>query len=372
MSAVTSNLVHESSLADDCYKHISAQVRRKMDDSTSYDSVIIVDLDPPQNYPHASYDTIDRLGLEKEGKLKLSRNFRLRAIRLPIYEHAHFHHVIAKIDTRCTTSDKQNATRSVNEHIRNAKKANMTMDAVLQSVVETFPSRVVKGLNYDAHNEPISKFGTSSRRKINTQFSSSDTDGVQANHHETIAKKAAAKKKKENDPPQQRVVALPHNGDPTMPFRVIAPSPGGSSNVDIPDLMDVLGAQVTLVDEPETRGAEVPAIPVEEHVSVKEPPAKVRRINNDDIKALQERIDNVQNQVNSSLARIHKGILYLTGEVEQFREEYKGIASKLDDVIGDSIVKKMSARHHTFPFDSLQALEAYLEDDPQMTLLIER
>ncbi len=147
--------------------------------STEYDCVLIVDLDPQPNYPHASVEAMKDCGLDPN-KLKLSRNFRLRAMRLPIYEDEHLYHVVAKIDKRCSTNDKNNARRSVNEHIANAKRAKLTMDAIMQSVVEAFPSRVVKGLNYDANNEPQSKYGTSNRLRVNTKFSSSDTDCVAA------------------------------------------------------------------------------------------------------------------------------------------------------------------------------------------------
>ena len=189
------------------------------DDATSYDALLLVDLNPPPNYQHASYENIAKCGIDKVlagTKLKLSRSFRLRPLSLPIYENRHKHHVVAKIDARCNTSDRQAATRFVNEHIRNTKRANITMDAIILSVVETFPSRVVKGLNYDAKNEPISKFGTSSRRKIQTQFSSSDTDTMHVQASERTNKLGTKKK-------QKVATAVPTD----TPYTVTAPAPVG-------------------------------------------------------------------------------------------------------------------------------------------------
>ncbi len=345
-----------------------------MDDSTSYDAVLLVDFDPPPHLPFASYESLAKCGIDTATKLKLSRNFRLRPQHLPIYENVHSHHIVAKIDVRCSTNDRQNAARFVNEHIRNALKANMTTDAIILSVVETFPSRVVKGLNYGAMNEPISKFGTSSKRAIPTQFSSSETDGIL---NEQVGKKKKKQSKKTADD-GHAALALPHDGNPSTPFTVIASVPHPST--DIPDLMDLLNGQyVPEVDvgrqatPPSTTPSGSSTGDAANSVVVRPPAAKVRRTaaNEPSAATTEARLDMLDQQLHTNLQRIHKGILYLTGEVETFREEYKIIARKLDKMTENTIATKL-ASDHTFPMSTLEELEAYMEQDPKLTILIER
>ena len=356
--------------------------------SHEYDSVLIVDLSPCPNYPHTSYETLQKCGLD-EGKVKLSRNFRLRPLRLPIYEEEHLYHVIAKIDKRCTTSDKDRAKTAVNNHITNGKKARLTMDAIILSVVEAFPSRVVKGLDFSANNEPMSKYGTSKRAKVNTQFSSSETEAAMSavekmGKYNEKAKKSLGPRKRPRAVIRTDATpathALPHNGDPTSPFTVVASSPGPNSA--IPDLSALIGqVEITIEDHYEEVPATPLLVPTPPQVRISAPPAKKQRIqdgaadtdaDNCLLSAMNKRLEDIETKVNSNLVRIHKGIMYLTSEVEKFRDEYSHIGQRLDNVTEDKLIKKMTEHKKLFPVHPLHDIEQYLEQDPQTKLLIER
>ncbi len=357
------------------------------DDATSYDHVLLLDLDPAPDFPHASHEPIARHGIEEAagGRLKLSRNFRLRPIKLGIYAEPHWYHIIAKFDTRCTLSDRIKATRAVNVHIREARKTLHSMDAIVKSVVEQFPCRVVRGLNYEDHNNPTSKFGTSARRKVNTQFSSSETDANAIQKPQTPPKKKRGRPKKtpadRQNPTQEEgrkrdfssafstpaeptalspaePTALPHDGNPTTPFTVIAPNPNTDKQDDV---LDISNWDIVFQD----------VAPTQHEVQVKEPATKMSRNDRVDLKALHRRLDSFESKVNANLTRIHKALIYLTEQTEKFREDYQAIRDTLRTVTEKHVVKTID-NAHVFPFDSLAALQAYMDSDPDLEILIER
>ena len=87
---------------------------------------------------------------------------------------------------------------------------------------------------------------------------------------------------------------------------------------------------------------------------------------------LTSRLETLEKQLSLAMTRIHKGVIFLTHEVELFREEYKQLAKKMDEMSTNNIVRKLNARDHQFPLDSHADLLAYLDDDPQAQLLVER
>ena len=154
-----------------------------MDDDKDYDHLLVLDLDPRPNYPHVCCVSIENTGIRDvhHGRLKLSKSFRLRPINLPIYKEKQLFHIIAKTHKSCNNDDRNRATSLVNEHVFNCLKADMAMDTAVRSIVENFPSRVLKGMNFGAMNEPLSRYtGTSARHQL-PALSSSETDAFADN-----------------------------------------------------------------------------------------------------------------------------------------------------------------------------------------------
>ncbi len=167
------------------------------DNESDYDHLLILDLDPRPYYPHVSCISIENTGIRgvHHGRLKLSKSFRLRPIQLPIYKEKKLYHVIAKTHISCANSDRTRANTLVNEHVSNCIKAGMTMDAAVASTVENFPCRVLKGKNFGAMNEPLSKYGTTSSRHQPLTLSSSETDAFASDNLTSTPKTAFPPKK---------------------------------------------------------------------------------------------------------------------------------------------------------------------------------
>ncbi len=149
-----------------------------MDDENDYDHLLVLDLDPRPSYPHVCCITVENTGIRNvhQGRLKLSKNFRLRPIHLPIYREKKLYHVIAKTHKSCNSDDRNRATSLVNAHIVNCLKTGMALDTAVKSAVENFPCRVLKGKNFGAMNEPSSRYTGTSARHQAPILSSSETD----------------------------------------------------------------------------------------------------------------------------------------------------------------------------------------------------
>ncbi len=166
------------------------------DDDADYDHLILLDLAPRSNHPHVSCVSIENTGIRQvhQGRLKLSKNFRLRPIQLPIYQEKALYHIIAKTHKGCDNYDRNRATTLLNVHVFNCMKAGMLMDSIIASTVENFPCRVLKGKNFGSMNEPLSKYGASSARHQPLALSSTDTDGFATDRTSTPT--SALQKKK--------------------------------------------------------------------------------------------------------------------------------------------------------------------------------
>ncbi len=166
------------------------------DNEADYDHLLILDLDPRPNYPHVSCVSIENTGIRQvhHGRLKLSKSFRLRPIHLPIYKEKKMYHVLAKTHKACENYDRNRATTLLNVHVFDCLKSGMIMDAVVASAVENFPCRLLKGKNFGAMNEPLSKYGGTSARHKAPVLSSSETDGFATDRTSTPITNALQKK----------------------------------------------------------------------------------------------------------------------------------------------------------------------------------
>ncbi len=167
------------------------------DNDSDYDHLLLLDLAPRQNYPHVSCVSIENTGIRRvhHGRLKLSKGFRLRPMQLPIYKEKALYHVIAKTHKSCDNYDRNRATTLLNVHVFNCLKAGMMMDSVVASTVENFPCRLLKGKNFGAMNEPLSKYAGNSARHQAVAVSSTDTDGFATDRTSTPITSALEKNK---------------------------------------------------------------------------------------------------------------------------------------------------------------------------------
>ncbi len=152
------------------------------DHDNLYTHLLLLDLDRRPNYPYVQCVSIENSGIRSvhKGRLKLSRNFRLRAIDLPTYgAERHMYHIVAKCHKDCSTNDRNRACTALNDFVTNALKTHMTIDGVMASIVEIFPSRVLQNKDFQNHNAPLTKYGSSSARfKGLAAISSSETDAM--------------------------------------------------------------------------------------------------------------------------------------------------------------------------------------------------
>ncbi len=372
----------------------SFSCRRKMEDSTTYDRVILIDLQPFPEFPHASCESIDKYDMETVagGRLKLSRNFRLRPISIKIYQEPHVYHIVSKVDIRCSNVERARATGAVNAHIRKLKKNMMPMDDIVKSVVETFPARVIRGLNFAENNAPMSKFATSARMRPPTQFSSSETDAAGSSTQQARRKKASRTAQNITHCEANEAAALPHNGDPRTPFTVVVPNANATALQDVPDYTNLINeAEFSFEVADDDMGTKSDNARGQENTdpqnnnkgnnvtdpqnetdltNVLVPPPKKKRCSEDDVKGFHHRLDRMQSQVNASLDRVHKALVFLTGETEKFRKEYQVIRQRLDNVTKTTVVEDMKPQ--ALPFKSIEAMETYVANEPDMTQLIER
>ncbi len=153
-----------------------------------YTHLLVLDLERRPNFPHVQCVSIANSGIltVHKGRLKLSRNFRLRALHLPIYgEETHMYNVIAKCHKNCNSNDRNRATAALNDFVTTGLRTRMTLDAVMASVVEMFPCRVLNNKDFTNHNAPLTKYGASSARfKPLSAISSSETDPAATDNHD--------------------------------------------------------------------------------------------------------------------------------------------------------------------------------------------
>ncbi len=151
-----------------------------MPEPTTYDGVILIDLDPEPNFPAAYCESMATSGIRdtylyEDGRLKLTPKTRTTAIKLPIYEDRHSYYCVAKVDSLCNTEERRRAVRALNDFLDLAKKAGRTLKETVREIVQLYPARVLKGFNFEKQNEPSTRLGSSSRfRKV---VSCTDTDG---------------------------------------------------------------------------------------------------------------------------------------------------------------------------------------------------
>ncbi len=178
-----------------------------MAEETTYDAVILVDPEPEPNFPAAYCETLVNSGimgthLYKDGRLKLTRQTRTTLIELPIYEDRHAYYCIAKVDSLCNNEEKRRALRALNDFLELAKKAGKKLEKTVHEVVDLYPSRVLKGFNFERQNEPLTRLGSSSRFKKN--FSCTETDGDHSQLEQALDTTKKRSKKQRPSPDVKR------------------------------------------------------------------------------------------------------------------------------------------------------------------------
>ncbi len=157
------------------------------DNDEDYTHLLVMDLQRRPNYPTVQCVSITNSGIRSvhKGRIKLSRNFRLRPLHLPIYgDERHMYNVIAKCHKFCTSEDRNRATSALNDFVTNALKTHMTLDAIVAAIVEVFPCRVLRNKDFSSQNAPLTKYATKSARfKDLSVMSSSETDQFATTDH---------------------------------------------------------------------------------------------------------------------------------------------------------------------------------------------
>ncbi len=191
-----------------------------MAEATTYDAVLLIDLEPEPGFPPAYCETYKNSGIAdtklfQAGRLKLTPIMRKTPIQLPIYEERHRYYCIAKVDTLCSTEDKRRAVAAINQYLQLAKKAGKALSDTVSNIVELFPARVLKGFDFENNNEPKTRLGSSNRFK--KAVSATETEVEQSQEVTTPATiKKPAKKK---TPPKRDSLELyvPVNDHPLPP-----------------------------------------------------------------------------------------------------------------------------------------------------------
>ena len=245
------------------------------------------------------------------------------------------------------------------------------------SAVKAFPSRVIKGRNYEAQNDPVNRLGTSARFKQKV-ISSSDTEPEQANRARDAKSTASRQKKAPNTKAAKPITA-------ETAEVVVDPAP---SAYDIPDLGDLLttgNVQFTLATEQNPTALSNDAGPHNDNagsvpVQPDLPPTIISRrqssssshvLSNAQIDALSHKIDYLQKSLGEKMSNLHGAITYLSGRVDDVvtkQGELKDLMNKcMADNIVDDFVKKPN-----FPFTTVEDFLGYLEVDPEGKHLTER
>ncbi len=192
----------------------------------TYDYLIALDLMPEAGYPNVSCVPVTCLPHEYNGEIKLTQAVRASPIHLEIYEDPHSYHVIAKCESSCDNTERMRAVRVLNAFIEEDLRAGYRLDTTVTRIIEEFPPRVLKRLQYGGKGEVVRKLLPSSRTRNRPQISSDDFDKdkdppVKAGRKRTKAQTAPrpAKKKVEAaaaGTPDDRHLQIPHERIVTM------------------------------------------------------------------------------------------------------------------------------------------------------------
>ncbi len=323
----------------------------------------------------------------------MTRNLRLRPLRLPIYEDPpHQYHLIAKVDGDCSNDDRKKASSAVNAVIDAMKKTNTPMDEIISSIVQTFPSHVLKGYNYSANNSPNSLIASSSRFKSKLNLvSASDSDAAATSSSKKPAatpfpprrhRKTTKGDVSHCDRPHYRALKsslflisdgteVPYTPPSATPSSLTEPMPpplppktasGTSGSASLADAFGEppAGIDLEFIDEQQPQVVRPLAKRSNSHADV-----------SNEVGKLSSKVESLEKLLRGRFDRLSGTVLTLTATMTGIKEQLDSIDSKVENIQHNYLMTKVTSQA-CFPLASAAETNAYLEADPKCTALTER
>ncbi len=325
----------------------------------------------------------------------MTREFRMTARDLPIYDRAdddkHVFFVIAKVESGCDAIEELRATTAVNDFIRERRRAGVRLDMIPGDVVDSFKSRVQRRVYYvplhERHEYPPPPTNTRRKRPI---VSSSDPENALTpktkfppkttkvpRKGQTKPRASAASQKPAAVTPKSSVVdpaasqsvldvALPVVDDVPPPSSVIVAEGQGLPSIDAESLQASLARLVS-----------TPPVPTPPRQQPQRDPStsanKSQGFNcrTDDISNMLIRIESMDRRIERRHARIADGLKYLVKKIEKADEDLKEVKDALKNISGHVVAAELAAAF-TFPLQTPEEVDEYVEKEPKLTTLISR
>ena len=404
-----------------------------MQDCVTYNRVLLLDLNPYANCDFVCCVTFANSGLpEHELKnTKFTREFRLTARELPIYSTPRPYYVVAKVESHVDYTEEQRATSAVNDFIRELRKGGRRPDLIAEDVVENFKSRVQKRVPYVRKDERADKPPPKNTRRKRPAVSSSEQEdraplkalavrtnpvaGASAASQSLIPpivpKKPPRKRqvggKQSQNTKSQATAVKPVATNMPSPFRMPATVPAVVAPTFDSPAAGVAASGAFSYDDIATRAGEATQpygddtqaivlataqnpIIMPQNVSALmnnttlhgvQAESGERRLhragtapagrNNSEISLLAERVLAFDRKVAKNHARFTDCLKYLMKKSEGMERELHEIKQRVQ-IFSGHVISSGIASEARFPFTTTEDLEAYIAEDPSLTVAIAR
>ncbi len=390
----------------------------------TYDRVLMLDPNPLPNFNHVSCVSFTNSGLTAhELSSKFTREFRLEARQLPIYDTPRVYYVVAKVESNVDYVQELRATTAVNDFIAELKKGGRRPDVIAEYVVDFFKSRVQNRIPYVRKDERDEHPPPQTTRRKRPMVSSDPDDRtplrqlhLPANGHPlsqpvipAVAPKKKAKKavvtnkksvgvraakgntkKKQQSapittpPPPITTSQVPATSQVQAPPPQIALSPNTERPfVHLPTAHDDRQAIVLATSEnpiildPHIANALTSSSPLvgiganKEFVTQNQTPQGRKKADRTDIDKVIDHIAAFDRKVERRHARFSDSLKFLIKKSEAMEKDINEVKQRLQ-AFGGQLISAGIASEAKFPFESPDDLMAYMDEDPTMSRAIAR
>ena len=381
----------------------------------TYDRLLLLDLNPKPDYPHVTCVSYANSGLpvvELESS-RFTREFRLTARDLPIYDGpGHVYYVMAKMESDCTAAEEHRATHAINEFVAERRKAGVRLDRLPDEIADNFKSRVQRRVPYvHKDDRDVCPAPRQTARRKRPMVSSSDPEGPAAPPPPAktlgiAARKGAGAKASKSrveatsgpkpvvetpaaavdDTTNSQLFEVPVSNNPMQPNSGLLLATGDTPVVleseMVPFRQPSLPAPRRSDTPPPPRlptGSQTPhthPLPFFSSPAAGGSPAPTSQRSQSDglnasIAKLLERIDSMDRRIEKKHTRFLESFQYLVGSVDSVSRDVSELRDSLKKLTTPLLAKELEFIT-SFPLQSAQEVDEYVERDPKLTHMISR
>ncbi len=393
-----------------------------MQNRVTYDRVLMLDLNPLPTFNYVSAVSFANSGMS-EVELrdsKFTKEFRLTARELPIYDQPRVYYIVAKVESNVDYVEELRATTAINDFVRELRKGGIRLDRIVEEVVENFKARVQKRVPYVRRDERDDNPPPKQTRRKRPIVTSSDPDdrvplrtlGVRSNPvvgpiaagalpqndiPPVVTKKPKVNAKKNTKPKDtKRTVTNQPASLPACSSPLLTQPPAIPLPLTQPPQHTAFSSQFTQPQPPQravgqnTWGAndhrqaivlataENPIIMDQNFTSVDasspivaDSPAISKKVRKTDITKLIERVDAFDRKLEKRNQKVSDTLKYLIKKTENVAKDVSEIRVRLQSFGGQAIAAEIESEAR-FPLQSPEDLVAYMEEEPSLKRAIAR